>query len=229
MSRRIIDLTMPIHEGMQTFPAHWHPFVEITQLGRHGIENRETRKILLGTHTGTHVDAPRHFVPDGMTIDQIPLDQLNGRATLLDLSHVPARTGVTQEQIEAASHGRALERALIRFDWCKQLGSMAYYTDQPWLTEAAVRWLVKQGCRLIGLDAAMPDDPRNGRGSENDSPNHKILLGGGTIIVEYLVNLRNIGAAEFDLVVAPLKIRDGDGSPARCFAIVDDSKTAARE
>lgn len=69
MSRNIIDLTFPIHEGMTTFPVHWHPIVEISVLGRHGIENRETRKVLLGTHTGTHMDAPRHFIPDGMTVD----------------------------------------------------------------------------------------------------------------------------------------------------------------
>ena len=228
MTKRIVDLTMPIHEGMQTFPAHWHPFVEITQLGRHGIENRETRKILLGTHTGTHVDAPRHFIPGGATIDQVPLEQLNGRATLLDLSRTAPQTGVTREQVERASEGRPLERTLIRFDWCKQLGTMEYYTDQPWLTEEAVQWLVAKGCRLIGLDAAMPDDPRNGKGSDNDSPNHKTLLGNGTIILEYLVNLREIGVPEFDLIVAPLKIRDGDGAPARCFAIVDDTSVFAR-
>ena len=67
-NKKIIDLTMSLKEGMQTFPTHWHPFVEITQLGRHGIENRETRKLILGTHTGTHIDAPSHFISDGDTI-----------------------------------------------------------------------------------------------------------------------------------------------------------------
>ena len=65
---------MNIEEGMQTFAAHWHPFVEITQLGRHGIENRESRKLTFGTHTGTHIDAPRHFIPGGQTVDRVPLE-----------------------------------------------------------------------------------------------------------------------------------------------------------
>lgn len=69
MPRRIVGLTFPIHEGMTTFPAHWHPFVEVSVMGRHGIENRETRKVVMGTHTGTHCDAPCHFVPGGKTVD----------------------------------------------------------------------------------------------------------------------------------------------------------------
>jgi kynurenine formamidase len=222
LTRKIVDLTMPIHEGMQTFPAHWHPFVEVTQLGRHGLENRETRKILLGTHTGTHIDAPRHFIPGGETVDNIPLEQLNGPATLVDLSDVPAFTGIDSKALKAAVGSRPTERVLLRFDWCKHLGTMNYYTDQPWLTEDAAQWLVDSGCRLIGMDLAMPDNPKNGKNSCNDSPNHKILLGAGVVILEYLVNLGAIGAAQFDLVVAPLKLRGGDGAPVRCFAVVHD-------
>ena len=220
MNKRIIDLTMPIHEGMQTFPAHWHPFVEISQLGRHGIEQRETRKITLGTHTGTHIDAPRHFIPGGTTVDRIALSQINGRATLLDLSKTPPRTAVDWRELEAAAHGRSVDRVLLRFDWSSKLGTMAYYSDQPYLTEAASQWLVDHGCKLIGLDVAMPDNPKNGRGCDLDSPNHKILLGADVIILEYLVNLAAIDEPEFDVVVAPLKILDGDGAPVRCFAVL---------
>ena len=83
---KIIDLSLPIEEGMMTFPTHWHPVVEVTVLGRHGIEGRETRKIVLGTHTGTHADAPRHFIPNGGTIDEIPLEILIGPASVADFT-----------------------------------------------------------------------------------------------------------------------------------------------
>lgn len=222
MNKRFVDLTMPIHEGMQTFPSHWHPFVEVTQLGRHGIENRETRKIVLGTHTGTHIDAPRHFIKGGRTVDQIELGQINGRATLLDFSHVPARTAVNASELEREARDSPLERVLIRFDGCQRLGTMGYYTDQQWLTQDAARWLVDRGCRLLGLDVAMPDNPEDNRSSGNDSPNHKIFLESNVILLEYLVNLKAIDAREFDLIVAPLKIVEGDGAPVRCFAIVED-------
>ena len=222
MTRRIIDLTMTIEEGMQTFPTHWHPFVEITQLGRHGIENRETRKLVLGTHTGTHIDAPRHFIPSGGTVDQIPLDQLVGPASVLDFSHIKTGQEVGSSDLEQAIGDRPVERVLLRFNWCRMLGTMAYYSDQPYLTEDAAQWLVDKGCRLVGMDVAMPDNPKNSRHGPKDSPNHKILLGNGVVILEYLVNLREIRRPVVQLVVAPIKIRDGDGAPVRCFAIEED-------
>lgn len=219
--KRYVDLSMMIHEGMQSFPAHWHPYVEITQMGRHGIENRETRKMVLGTHVGTHIDAPRHFIPDGRTVEHIPLSQLNGPALLLDFSHLLPRAELDAPELAAAAAGRSVERLVLRFDGDLRLGTTAYYEDQPFLTEAAAQWLVDNGCRVLAMDVAQPDNPKNGRNAPKDGPNHKILLGAETVLVEYLVNLREIDADTFELIVAPLKIRDGDGAPSRVFAIVD--------
>ncbi len=125
---QIIDLTMPLKEGMQTFPTHYHPLVEITQLGRHGIENRETRKLILGTHTGTHIDAPRHFIPEGITVDQIPLDQLVGQASVLDLTSFGAGMEVNEYDLKQVLGNRSAERVLLRFDWERYLGTMSYYS-----------------------------------------------------------------------------------------------------
>lgn len=218
--KRIIDLSMTIEEGMQTFCAHWHPFVEITQMGRHGIENRETRKLVLGTHTGTHMDAPRHFVRDGETAENISLDCLVGPATVLDFSTAADFKELHPEDLEKAIGSYSKERLIFRFDWdARALGTNRYYTDHPFLSEQACEWLVHNGCRLIALDTPQPDNPKNGRGAEKDAPNHRILLGSNTIIVEYLVNIREIKQPEVELVVAPIKIKEGDGAPARCFAI----------
>lgn len=222
MAQRIIDLTLTIAEGMQTFPTHWHPFVEITQLGRHGIENRETRKVVLGTHTGTHMDAPRHFIPGGVTVDRIPLDQIVGDAVLVDFSRLERGHEVSVRELEEALAGHLGTRIVLRYDWSDQIGTMAYYSDHPFLSEEAAQWLVDRGCRTLAMDTPMPDDPKNGRGCPKDSPNHKILLGKGVVLVEYLTNLRDIQKKKFTLVVAPLKIQDGDGAPARVFAIEQD-------
>ena len=221
MTRRFVDLTMHIEEGMQTFPTHWHPIVEITQLGRHGLENRETRKLVLGTHTGTHIDVPRHFIPGGITVDQIPLEQLVGPASVLDLTAFGAQSEVDVKDLVRALDGRSAERVLMRFDWDRYLGSMDYYNDSPYLSEAAAQWLVGNGCRLLGMDTPMPDNPKNGQNCSKDSPNHKILLGENVVLVEYMVNLAALDHPVVQLVVAPLKIRDGDGAPVRAFAIVD--------
>lgn len=218
--KRIIDLSMTIEEGMQTFCAHWHPFVEITHMGRHGIENRETRKITIGTHTGTHVDAPRHFIKEGETIDNIALDCFVGMATVLDFSKVPDFQEIQVDVLKKAIGNYSLERIICRFDWdIRALGTNHYYSHHPYLSEDACSWLVDNGCRLVALDTPQPDNPKNGRGAEKDAPNHKILLGNNIVLVEYLVNIREIKKPQVDFVVAPLKIKEGDGAPARCFAI----------
>lgn len=219
MTQKIIDLSMMIEEGMVTFNAYWHPAVEIVQLGSHEKEGRETRKIVIGTHTGTHIDAPRHFIDGGETIESIPLDRLVGTASVLDLSKAKGQQEIGVQELEAALGGHKATRVILRFDWDSELRNDSYYTDHPFLSEKACRWLVDQGCILIAMDTPQLDDPKNGRGSEKDSPNHKILLGNGVVLVEYLINIREISQPEVDLVVAPIKLRGSDGAPVRCFAI----------
>jgi len=217
----IIDLTMTLREGIMTFPVHWHPVVEITQLGRFEVEGRETRKIVLGTHTGTHVDAPRHFVPKGETIENTDLDIYYGPARVLDFTHLPDKTEITREMLVEHIGRDFPSRIVFRYDWERRLDSLKYYTDHPYLSEEACEWIVENGIRLVGFDAPMPDDPRNGRGSDRDSPNHTILLGAGVAILEYLVNLSQIPTKDFILSALPLKIEEGDGAPVRAIAIVE--------
>ena len=219
MAGRKVDLTFPIHEGMTTFPRHWHPVVEISQLGRHGIEDRETRKIVMGTHTGTHCDAPLHFVPGGQTVDKFSLDTLIGPAFVVDFTDSQPFQEMGVSDFDRQLGSRRPERIVMRFDWSEHWGKMKYYTDHPFISEAASQWLVDCGVRLLAMDTPMPDNPKNGWGSEVDSPNHKILLGNGVIIVEYLCNLRELRQREIELIVLPLKIQGGDGAPVRCVAI----------
>ena len=221
MTKKIIDLSMILEEGMISFPQPWHPIVEIVQLGRHEIEGRETRKITMGTHTGTHIDAPRHFIPDAPTVDEIPLDQMNGLASVVNLTDFGPGQEVGLSDLEKALGDRSAERVLLRFDWERMTGSLDYYYKSPYLSEDAAKWLIEKGCKLLGMDTPMPDNPENGRGCTKDSPNHKILLGGGAILVEYMVNLSAIDRDVVNIIVAPIKVKEGDGAPARVFAILD--------
>jgi arylformamidase len=215
---RKIDLTFTIEEGMTTFPTPWHPFVEITQLGRLGIEKRETRKLVLGTHTGTHCDAPRHFIPGGATIDNVSLDVLMGPARVVDFSKTAPFQEVGVGDFERALSTSRPERVVMRFDWSTNWGDLKYYSDHPFISQDAARWLVERGVRLLAMDTPMPDNPKQGRGSDPDSPIHKILLGNGVVLVEYLTNLKSISKTDIELIVAPLKILGADGAPARVVA-----------
>lgn len=217
---RIIDLSHPIHEGMQTFPVHWHPMVEITQLGRHGIENRETRKLTIGTHCGTHIDAPLHFIPGGSTVESIPLDLLIGPARLLDMTPVlhPKQEFGIADIADRLGEDRP-RRLIMRFDWSDHWGTNEFYSDHPFISEDAARWLVEQGVRLLAMDTPQVDSPDHGRTAVKDSPVHKIMLSQGVVFVEYCTNLKAITQPEVELVVMPLNILGADGAPARVAAI----------
>lgn len=219
MSRRIIDLTYPIHEGMTTYPRYWHPKVEITQLGRLNIEGRETRRVVLGTHTGTHCDAPCHFIEGGNTIDLIPLDILIGPAVVLDFSKKRPLQEIEVSDFEEHLGNNIPERLVLRFDWSDFWDTLEYYKNHPFISISAAQWIARKGIRLLAMDTPTPDRPSNIKDTVKDSPIHKILLSKGIVLVEYLCNLKGINQREIELIVLPLKIIDGDGSPARCIAI----------
>jgi arylformamidase len=216
---KIIDLSLSIEEGMMTFPTHWHPVVEITILGRHGIEGRETRKVVLGTHIGTHADAPRHFIPNGGTIDDVPLDVLIGPATVADFTGCGPLQVIDIADLEQRLGDKVPSRLILRTGWSEYFGDMKFYNQYPFLSEDAARWLVEKGVRLIAMDTPSPDNPAHSRGTLKDSPNHKVLLGAGVVLVEYLANLKALTASEVELIVLPLKLKGCDGAPARCAAI----------
>lgn len=216
---KIIDLSLTIEEGMMTFPTHWHPVVEITILGRHGVEGRETRKLVLGTHIGTHADAPRHFVPNGRGIDEVPLDILIGPATIVDFPDCAALREIDVADLEQRLGDNPPERIVLRTGWSDYFGTMKFYNQYPFLSESAAQWLVDRGVRLIAMDTPSPDNPAHSRGTAKDSPNHKVLLAAGVVLVEYLTNLKALTATMVELIVMPLKLKGCDGSPARCVAI----------
>jgi malonyl-CoA/methylmalonyl-CoA synthetase len=215
----IVDLSHPIREGMLSFPSPNHVAPTITQIARHEVEGRETRRVLFGTHTGTHVDAPLHFIPGGGGIETLDLAALVGPAVVADLTPAAPLEPIGVERLQAAI-GPTLRhpRLLLRFDWSQRFVDLDFYASSPHLEAATCEWLLEQGIRLLGMDTPSPDDPRLGYGSGNDSPNHKLLLGRGVVLLEYLANLDALGAETF-LAALPLPLSGSDGAPARVVAI----------
>jgi kynurenine formamidase len=213
-----VDLTFPIEEGMPTFGKPWHVRVRVEQLAWLGRQGRETRGLTLGSHTGTHVDAPRHFIENGPGLDELPLDALAGRARLLDATGLPPLAAITPAWLSQALGGVVPSRLVLRYDWDRYWGQPdAYYRGHPYLTPEAADWLVRGGLRLLGMDSPMPDNPEP-EPDAPDSPIHKILLAAGVVLLEYLCNLSRLRSPAITLFALPLKIRGADGGPARCIA-----------
>ncbi|MDT5151465.1 MAG: hypothetical protein QOI01_3198 [Mycobacterium sp.] len=200
-----IDLSMPISPDMPTnrpdhFPPVLNPYSHIASDGWAGTA------ITIDSHCGTHVDAPLHFVAGDIGVDQIPIDVLIGAAQKVSVD-APV---VTAEHLSTASG----ERVVVHTGWSDRADTPEYITASTHLNADAARHLLSCGVRLVGIDSPSVDAP----GCDDV---HQILLGHGVIIVE---NLSNTAALpdRFELIVSPLRIVDGDGSPARVVAVVPE-------
>jgi len=215
----IIDLTYDIKEGMLSFPSHWHIPVEMSILGRHSLEHRETRKIVFSTHTGTHIDAPAHFIKNGKTLSDIPLEKLVGEALLIDFSFTKAGDEITIDILQDKLKGNeAIKKLIFFFNWGQYWDTEQFYTNWPYFSKESIKYMANLNIDFIGMDTPSPDFWEHGWKTGNDSPNHKILLAKEIVICEYMANLDKIKKEKFELIVLPIKLEGSDGAPARCIA-----------
>lgn len=207
---RIIDVSVPIGPGMLTYPGD--PEVELRRVGdmeRGDVSNLSV--ITMSTHTGTHVDPPIHFVAGAATIDELPLDVLVGPAVVVDVRGIGA---IDVTVLEELGLPRGTPRILFLTDWSARWGSAAppaFPDSFTALTQDGARWLTDRRVRLVGTDFLSIE-----RADDRAYPVHRILLGAGIVIVEGL-DLRDVRPGSCRFTCLPLKIRDGDGGPARAF------------
>ncbi|EMA07521.1 cyclase family protein [Haloferax denitrificans] len=221
----VIDLSQTLEEGMPVVPTHaryGHTLYESYERGDVACHYRLT----LGEHTGTHMDAPLHFIAEGdahYDIASIELGKLIGRAATIDVADIERNTTVPVERIKQweAEHGdlREGDRVLFRFNWDRHWapGSAGtqYMADWPGLSGEAAEYLTDTGVALVGCDTAAIDVAH-----DESFPAHYELLGNETYIVENLTALDALPPFSL-LITLPLKIEDGSGSPIRAVAIVD--------
>ena len=207
MSRqpRLIDVSVLLTAGMPVYPGN--PEFQCTPVHRIADGHSSNHSLLtMGTHCGTHVDAPRHFFDGKPGVDQMPIDLLVGRARVLDLPH---RGGITAQHLAAAGLREDL-RVLLRTPnsalWNTTDG---FHTDYTYIAEDAAKFLVDQGVKLVGVDYLSVEQFK-----KPGAPAHRVLLGGGVIIIEGL-NLTEADAGHYEMYCLPLKIANGDGAPAR--------------
>jgi arylformamidase len=218
---RIIDLSLPINPGH----VRWSP--EITMKGDlEGGDLFQVTTLKVSCHSYTHVDAQRHYFAGKPTIEQTPLDALVGPATVIDLTDAEPNDAIDAERIAARAGNLAPKsRIILKSAWHRHrsIDDEAFWRDAPYLTRDAAEWLLAQNIMTVCYDfpqdyvirCLLDGDIR----PIEEHVTHDVLLRNGVHMVEYLTNTAEITAPSVFLSAAPLKIPNGDGSPARVYVI----------
>lgn len=211
--RRIYDVSVPIRSGGLIYPGNPAIAIEAQQAISKGA-GANVSTISFGSHTGTHVDAVKHFFDDGQTIDEVPLDKLVGPAVLIAVADDV--TSVTAEILKSHDLGSST-RLLIRTRNSSLLGDPEFHRDYTFLAPDGAEYLVERGVELVGVDYLSIEQFRSGH-----HRTHRALLGNGVVIVEGL-NLTEPPPGEYDFCCLPLRLEGLDGAPARAILISRDT------
>ena len=206
---QIIDISVPIYTGMVFYPGDPGAAIEPVKSIAQG-DSANLSQLSLGSHTGTHLDAPRHFENNRETVDKISLDVLVGPAKVVDLTG--AGEFIFRDDLEQAASAGA-ERLLLKTANSKLWANPEFTRDYVSLANDAADYLVAEGVRLVGIDYLSIERFK----SENHYVHHT-LLSSGVVILEG-IDLAEVEPGEYELACLPLKILDGDGSPARAALI----------
>ena len=214
---KIIDLTLTISDKIPTFPGSPQPnFIPWENIKEDGY-NLEV--LFLSSHTGTHMDAPHHFLEKGAKIHEISLKKLVSEAALIQCRKNGGQS-ITKTDIQKfeKNHGKIENFSSVIFytGWQKNLQKKYYFTKNPGLSVSAAKYLTSKKISLVGIDSPSID-----LGKDPKFSVHQIFAKKGVLIVENLANLDKIKSPTFHLVVLPLKLKNATGSPVRAIAFID--------
>ena len=245
---RVVDLTLPIESNMPGIPGIALYAKNPSRLEIIGIMNEAQKALVTAegmtvrndvivtgrsmistlsilVHNGTHIDAPRHMIEKGYPVDQIPLEQVVSEAVLINLPHKGANSTVSAKDIldTRVEFGPNLV-PVIHTGWTEKMwGKPGYWEQMPYLESDVGDLMVKKGVTAVAMDIfpektiwRVPLAP-----GEVWVTNHLALLGKGITLIQFVTNLSKIGKDRFFMVALPLKLKGGDGSPARVIALVE--------
>ena len=201
---RLYDVSVPLAAGLPAYPGN--PEFELQPVKRIAAgASSNVSRIVIGTHSGTHVDAPRHFFDDGGGVDAMRLEVLLGPARVLEFERAD---GITMEDLEASPLDGD-ERILLKTRNSSRWNEPQFYQDYAYLAESGARYLVDRGVRLVGIDYLSIEQFK-----KPGAPAHRALLSAGLIIIEGL-NLSGVAPGIYEMYCLPLPVTGADGAPAR--------------
>ncbi len=215
MFNKAVDLTHELHSGMPVYPGDPSPsFVRFATLQKDGVN---LTKMTLGSHTGTHIDAPRHFIPDGIGIDQISPNKLIGEAYVADMTSKPSGSGITDLDLRQSLEAKVAEDdiVVVYIGCSEHWGDESMNSNYTYLTGDAANYLVSKKVRAVGIDFLSVE--------KFQAPipiAHKTLLGEGIFIIESLNSATKQFVGKRVLMLClPIKLRNGDGAPSRVIGV----------
>lgn len=214
---RIIDLSFPIRSGMPVFPGD--PEVQIGHALTVESDTVAVSALALGSHSGTHIDAPAHTVEGGATIDAFALADLIGEAAHLRVRRPADLARVDAAAVESPLPDRLPSLVVVTAGWDEHFGSERM-VRHPFLDPEFASELLARGMRVLVIDWLNPDPTL--QDGEFALPVHDLVLGAGGAIVENLRGAHDL-PDRFELTIAPLPIAGADGAPVRAFARLTDS------
>jgi len=208
---KIFDISVAIHPKLPVWPGDPRVVLEYYRKLSKGDASNDSR-LSCSVHCGTHVDAPAHFIENGITVEQLPLNRLMGPATVVEFPEIEM---ITPDLLETKSLDPKTERLLLKTKnsdfW--SVPDHEFNKDFVALNASSASWIVNSGIKLIGIDYLSIQ-----MFNDAEPLTHQILLEAGIIILEGL-DLREVSAGDYDLICLPLKLAGSEGAPARVILI----------
>ncbi len=210
-----IDLSHRLTEELSRIPSFPQPQIrQISKIPEHRANVTEVHMVV---HHGTHLDAPRHFIADGPTMDQVPLDRLYGAGVVWRFD-MPDDGMIEVADLERATpRMRAGDIVLIDSGRAKYVNS-ARYMRHACISGEAADWLARRGAKIVGVDFATPDLAAARRPADFAFPVHYTLLSRGVLIAEHVTNLELLSGRRAEIMFLGLNIAGSDGAPVRAVA-----------
>jgi kynurenine formamidase len=238
MARKLIDLSMPVHNDMVAFPRvvrpsmtmfeTWREFAERIGAAQHGVDwLTASYLVVLGDHIGTHMDSLRHLRDDAPGPEGIPLEYCYGEGVCLDFRHLPKGAGITVNDMKEALVKinytlKELDIVLIHTGAGKIQDSEAYLTDHVGMTGEATHWLLDQGIKMTGIDAVTFDPPVWAMFERKQFwEAHRVMLEREYYHLENLTGLDQLPPHGFTLSLFPVKWVNTTAAPVRAVAILE--------
>jgi arylformamidase len=197
----LIDLTLPIRPGMVVYPGDPEVHLERSSSIAAG-DPANISRLDFGVHTGTHIDAPLHFIEGAAGAEAVPLEALVGPAVVVDATLLEG--DIDEAALETLDLPDGAERLIFKTRNSELWNSETFSHDFISFVESGARRIVDMGLRLVGIDYL----------SIGDEPAHHVLLGADVVPVEGL-DLREVTPGAYELICMPMKIAGSDGAPAR--------------